>query len=362
MKLRSKHWFTQQTIAAEKRWRQEHRKQISDRIQTDIIIVTAPEVLSFTQNSVGTIAFFDELKKAIFTREVFKRKGKVRHKNMRLNLVDIKQISLPCAVVLSAELKRWTRVKKFIPQLRDFQKWDRRVKSLLIDLGTLKHLGIAENKYKNYRDTGFPGQVVLVELTSASVQDGEKIAKLQDDIGEIAKFFEPKTYIFRALLEATNNVIEHAYKDDFPLKYSDGGEKRWYATASYDPNKGALRFFVYDQGGGIPASLRSQNDWKGAITEFFQRASLAQHDSEMIAAAFEIGKTSTEKSERGKGLKDMLDVLSAAGSGHLRVVSGQGDYTAYADGTVEKGLHGSHIGGTLVEWSIPIHAITSENH
>jgi hypothetical protein len=326
------------------------------------IQVTAPRVLSYTQNSAETIAFFDRVKQAVFTTETSRRKGEIRRKSMRLNLAGIESISLPCAVVLSAELKRWTMHSKRTPNLLNYGQWNRRVRSLLVHLGTLKHLGIQKKSYQRYSDETFAGQVILVELTSAEVQDGEKVAHLQEQLMELGSFFEPKKYIFRALLEATNNAIEHAYDEKIELKYADFKGKRWYATASYDPSKDSLRFFVYDQGIGIPESLRSKGFWRRGIADLLDKIGLTDNDTDTIDAAFELGKTRTDKDERGKGLKDMQNVIQQAGAGYIRVISGQGDYTLNSAGAVEKRRHGSHIGGTLIEWSIPISALNSEEN
>jgi hypothetical protein len=321
----------------------------------------APRTLSFSTNSEGTISFFNEIKRAVFTRETFRIKGEVRRKSMRLQLSGVELISLPCAVVLSAELKRWTTHQGFAPRLIDYGQWDRRVRSLLLHLGTLKHLGIKRESYQRYTDETFPGQIFLVELTSADVQDGAKVALLQDELMKLADFFEPKPYIFRALLEATNNAIEHAYEDGLPLEYQPSKDgKRWYATASYDPAQNSLRFFVYDQGVGIPASLRSKGTLMGQIASVASDLGLTNHDADTIDAAFALGRTRTARAERGKGLKDIQNVLERAGAGYIRVISGQGDYKLDALGHIEKSRHSSHIGGTLIEWCIPIDALIAE--
>ncbi|MBO6918786.1 MAG: hypothetical protein JJ858_10180 [Rhizobiaceae bacterium] len=324
---------------------------------TTAIIVEPPKVLSFSKNSKETLAFFDVLKKAIYTNEKQRRKGVTRPKPMRLELEKVERISLPCAVVLSAELKRWTTHREITPRLHNYAQWDKRVRTLLVHLGTFQHLGIKRKAYRRYADETFPGQVFLVGLTSADVQDGEKVEKLQEKLMRIADFFKPQKYIFRALLEATNNVIEHAYENTIALKYANLKGNNWYATASYDPSNQSLRFFVYDQGVGIPKSLESKRDWKQLIKNWCDSMGITQHDTDTIEAAFELGKTRTMQSERGKGLRDMLNVIHEAGAGYIRVLSGHGDYKVHVNGDVEKFRHGSHIGGTLVEWSIPIDAV-----
>lgn len=359
IRKRSYDWEQAQLRAAEKRFRRRFREE-NTNIRRDAILVEAPATLSFSQNSVETVRFFDQLKQAIFTDRIRKKKGEVAPKGMLLRLNKVKYISLPCAVILSAELKRWTLKFKGTPNLVDYGQWSGRVRSLLVNLGTLKHLGVSKKSYKRYSKSTVRGQAVLVELTSAVVQDGEKVSALQDKLMALAEFFEPKPYIFRALLEATNNAIEHAYEGEDTLKFPNVGGGRWYATASYDPAKDALRFFVYDQGIGIPASLQSKDRWSHAIRTIREKFGYADHDTDTIDAAFEIGRTRTHQDERGKGLMDMLNVLQAAKSGYIRVISGRGDYTVDAGGDMEKRQHSSHIGGTLVEWCIPYSAFKSE--
>jgi hypothetical protein len=317
-------------------------------------------VLSYSLNSNETLSFFTSLKDAIFSNETFQRRGKTQRKFMRLSLDNIEHISLPCAVVLSAELKRWTLLTGVAPKLLNFSRWNYRTRSILTSLGTLQHLGIRRKSYKRFIDCDDQEQVTLVELTSAGIQDGEKVEQLQSDLISLAKFFKPKQYIFRALLEATNNAIEHAYENNAELLYPIPGGKRWYATASYDMMNDSLRFFVYDQGIGIPESLRTKDTWRQKLHELTDRLGLSDHDSDLIDAAFQIGKTRTGQKERGKGLKDMQSVLEKAGAGYIRVISGQGDCTLSAHEHVEKRRHSSHIGGTLVEWSIPVSALIGE--
>lgn len=353
-------WEACQRRAAAKRLRRRMRNK-GEIKENKLIVVKAPKILSFSQNSDETLLFFTALKNAIFTKEVRRDKGQTKPKRMCLELEHIDTISLPCAVILSAELKRWTISQDFTPRLSKYGEWNQRVRSLLVHLGTLKHLGIKKKSYQRYADEKFPEQVVLVELTSADVQDGTKVGKLQNDLMEIADVFEPKRYIFRALLEATNNVIEHAYEEGIALKYANKKGNNWYATASYDPTKEALRFFVYDQGVGIPASLRAKTDWMAPIKALLDRIGLTDHDSDTIGAAFELGRSRTLQGERGKGLRDMLNVLNEARSGYIRILSGHGDYRVDYDGRVDKMRHNSHIGGTLVEWSIPIKAFIVED-
>ncbi|HNP66162.1 MAG TPA: hypothetical protein PKH39_19705 [Woeseiaceae bacterium] len=276
-----------------------------------------------------------------------------------MKLEEVERISLPCAVILSAELKRWTLLGRFVPKLIGLSRWNRRVRSLLISLGTLAHLGIPKKRYRNVNDDPRPDQVVLVELTSSSSADGEKVRRLQDDFHALISVFKPQQFISRALLEAAANVIEHAYADKSCGETMLDPRQRWYATASFDPNNKSLRFFIYDHGRGIPESLRAEQSWLEAIMSLRSFVGVGPNDSEMIDTAVDIGRTRTGKNERGKGLRDIVNVVERTGAGYVRIISGKGDYRRFFDGKVEKAQHGSHIGGTMIEWSIPINAISS---
>lgn len=322
--------------------------------------MTAPAVLSFSNNSAATIEFFDKLKQGVFTNRTFKVRGKIYRKRLSIELKGIERISLPCAVILSAELKRWSSHIGQVPSLQDFVKCSDRVKSLLIDLGTLSHLGISKKSYKRDRQLKSEEQITLLPLTSANWQNAKKIYKLNEQLHEVFSKFSAKHFHHRAMLEATNNVIDHAYDESLPLKYAGQPGKQWYATGSYDPSKKALRFFVYDQGAGIPSSLLNKPDWRRALEDVLGSLFGVQHDADIIEAAFEIGRSRTGLAERGKGLRDIRNVLDQTGSGYLRIISGKGDYLETADHVVQKRSHGSHIGGTLVEWSLPVSALSGE--
>lgn len=54
----------------------------------------------------------------------------------------------------------------------------------------------------------------------------------------------------------------------------------------------------------------------------------------------------------------MRNAIELAGDGYLRVLSGEGDVRFGPKKTLKKADHKSHIGGTLIEWSVPMSAFT----
>lgn len=327
-------------------------------VSPQYIKVVAPHTLSFSRNSVETIKFFDEMKRAIFTDRVERRKGETRRKQMQVTLEPLKQLSVPCAVVLGSELKRWAMINDFSPRLFELNKLSPNVINLLGDLGCFSHLGISKRVYKKRLEETALDQIALVELTSAELQDASRVSEVQRRLGKVIQDFARNDKMHRALVEATNNSIEHAYQDELPLRFPPRKSKgRWYATASYDAGSRSLRFFVYDQGAGIPASLRSKPTILELIKSVVSWFDEGAEDAGMIEAAFEMGRSTTKLPERGKGLRDILKVLEIAGSGYLRIISGQGDVKVDPIGNIEKFSHQSHIGGTLIEWSLPLDAL-----
>jgi hypothetical protein len=267
-----------------------------------------------------------------------------------VDLAPIEQMSLPAAVILAAELHRWALLKSANLRPKNLKAWSPRVKHLLNSLGALSLLGIHKtlpipSSAKN--------EIVLIQLETGVRNDGEAIDRLQQKLATWFELFEPQPYIFEGLSEAVVNTIDHAYAEEKTQpKYPYAGH-RWWAAACIDPVKHSLRFFVYDQGIGIPQTLASKPEWKKLVDGLLAKTGVKQVDADVILGALTVGRTRTGLDERGKGLRQMQEVIHKAGDGYMRILSGHGDIKLTCNEKVEKASHNSHIGGTLVEWSIP---------
>lgn len=206
----------------------------------------------------------------------------------------------------------------------------------------------------------FSKELFILKIRSGEKSDNEKVHKLQTELARIGTDtprFTPKKYVFEGLSEAVVNCIDHAYPTTggTPPKFPYAGH-RWWASACVDPDKESLRFFVYDQGVGIPATIETKKGWLDDIAARLKSVSFLKYHANLIEGAVEVGRTSTGLAGRGKGLKQMVEVIDNAGSGNIRIISGRGDVTIDHQNVVEKSNLSSHIGGTLIEWSIPIDA------
>ncbi|MCL6708615.1 hypothetical protein M8R20_16600 [Pseudomonas sp. R2.Fl] len=336
---------------AVKRWRRSvfrrNRKYVSKLPE---IRVSAPANLSFQANYTETIDFLDRF------RDVTTSPSTAGRHRIYVDLKPIKTISVPVAIVLAAEFHRWSLVRRYTLRVRESHLWAPAVRNLLSDLGVFQLLGMrpitAENADDNF---------TLTPLMSGQKTDGFKIDQLQDQFAGVLAGFTKNPEMFAGLMEAVENAIAHGYPEGYQPRHPFAGH-RWWAASCLDPNKMALRFFVFDQGAGIPHTLP-------AATFYEQiRARLAQltrdifsNDSIMLRAALEVGRTRTGLDHRGLGLKRMSDVVTGAENGYLRILSGKGEIVYHADEKIETRDHDRHIGGTLIEWSMSADAFTDKS-
>lgn len=321
------------------------------------MIVKAPSVLSFSENAAETLRFLAELREAALDQKKVKHRGKWSWSRLRADLSTIQTISLPAAIVLSAEFQRWSLLRGVQLQPWRLKHWTPRVKHLLAALGTFQLLNIRARKAGAELSAD---ALAIFPLQSGVRSEQEKVAQLQDDLHSLGVVFEQKTYIFDGLSEAVFNAIDHAYppEQDASVKKVTVGH-RWWATSCYDPNTENLRFFVYDQGVGIPKTLQEKKEWTSAIKRLTAMIKGdAASDAEMIKAAFEIGRTRTKLQQRGKGLDQMASVVRLANGGYMRVLSGRGDVQTDGHGKYDTRMLPSEALGTLIEWGIPLELLS----
>ncbi len=195
--------------------------------------------------------------------------------------------------------------------------------------------------------------ITLVKLKSDIRSDGKNVQELLAVTKVMIDTFSSKPGLYTAISEAIQNSVEHAYPDDAKLEFPVPG-KRWWATVAFDVQTEILRFFVYDQGVGIPNTLPS-NSYYEDFRKFLNTYTLGaiKTDATILEAAMEYGRSSTLKTHRGKGLAKMAAIIEESGEGKIRILSARGQVTYEASKLAKRELS-THLGGTLVEWSIPL--------
>ncbi|OYR18970.1 hypothetical protein [Brucella thiophenivorans] len=325
-----------------KRWRRalNRKNKTHSRIPRQEVLISAPSILSFKDNFAETVQFLDAFRDGTLASDP-------KTTNVFIDLKSIKSLSVPVAIVLAAEFHRWSLVKKTRLRVRDSQQWDPTVRSLLSDLGVFELLGL-----KPVTLEFAPHNFTLTPLTSGVKTDGYKINQIQEQFRGVLEGFTANPEMFAGLMEAAENAINHAYPDNFTPRHPFA-DHRWWAASSLDLNTTSLRFFVFDQGAGIPFTLPQASLYENVRAKIASWTSdLIPNDSHMLRAALEVGRTRTGLSHRGLGLKRMSDVVTGAPNGYLRILSGKGEIVYHADDTIETRDHDYHIGGTLIEWSM----------
>lgn len=190
------------------------------------------------------------------------------------------------------------------------------------------------------------------EVSKGSIVAGEIIGKLLESVTQITG--RDYKSLYRPLLEATANSVEHAYH---PEVYSlPQPATKWWCFAAIMNNK--LITLVCDLGVGIPKTL-PKTQGKG----FFERiAKLIGHpfteDCHFIRGALEVKRTNTELDHRGKGGTDLQSIIEQTEGSQLRILSNRGLLKIVNNGYKKvrsSGLdNAKSISGTIVEWSVAL--------
>ena len=160
---------------------------------------------------------------------------------------------------------------------------------------TWSFLGIARPT-----DAGKAEDINFLQFKRGDLGDrnaGRLAKELREEIETLVGFGIKKHFLFEGLSEAITNVGQHAYPAGEGYQI-----RQWWVSASSDTRARELRVMFYDQGAGIPGTLRR---WK--LFELVKEAFSSWTDSQKIEAAMEVGRSSSGLSERGKGLQNLVE-------------------------------------------------------
>lgn len=137
------------------RQRDQHWRKITGnkRGPVEQTVIKTPSVLSISRNGKATLEFFEQLKSvALLQCKKVLSKGRWYPKQLHIDLSTISTISVPTAVILSAELHRWSILKDIVLQPKKLSAWSPRVRHLLVELGCFRLLGIPRRATKDMFD------------------------------------------------------------------------------------------------------------------------------------------------------------------------------------------------------------------
>lgn len=164
--------------------------------------------------------------------------------------------------------------------------------------------------------------------------------------GEITQFLQDNLYT--GITEAMTNVSNHAYD----LQREDGlgfcDQKSWWMFSH--EKDGYLSVVFCDLGAGIPRTLpvKRRNVWNRLLRKGLKR------DSEIIKFAVKDSVSRTRKSHRGKGLRQIMEVINGLSGAEAVVYSNRGVYLMRSGRPSQCFEYRDSILGTLIYWSIPL--------
>lgn len=183
--------------------------------------------------------------------------------------------------------------------------------------------------------------------TGVKVEGEQAWSVVENFEGEMSEAL--KSSLYRGITEALTNAVQHAYI----AKRRDGtnlaGEKRWWLFSQQ--RDGFLTVVFCDLGIGIPESLPLQHSGFVRILKSFSKNT---SDVLAIRIATELGKTSTDEPNRGKGLPEILDAARKAEQGSCVIYSNKGQFGYGAGGNLIENQFPNSIFGTLIEWRVPL--------
>lgn len=262
------------------------------------------------------------------------------YRRVVLNFHEVQAMAPEAAVTIVAEIQRCSEYCDPRTTITGTYPASPEVASLLTDLGFFKALDIRVPALPKAFQRRSYVQIERHNSTVAEIAD-----ELLDCFSEVFPFdTEDRKRLHVALVESMDNVFEHAY---LPASTDPDLVKEWWLAGYADKVEGTISFTFYDQGAGIPTTIRARK--KDRLPSYVGRWT----DGQWISRALSKGVSRHASKRRGHGLmklKEFIEGLDVEGS--LRVVANHGLVTFQADGSgsisnIAKDLH-----GTLVSWQL----------
>lgn len=286
--------------------------------------------------------------------EKIENKAKTGNKKIYICFRNTIHISAAAGLFLLAKLetlKSNHRDLKYIvakPPIKTSSKGEQHVvDSVLNRIGIYAALGV---KSREMIETP---SVKCWEVIRGELVDSEIAGNLLETITE--KMGTDYTDLYRPLIEAMSNSVEHAYRDDLYDSNKNNNKNKWWCFAAIMNNK--LILLICDLGVGIPKTLKLTQGEKvlAKLTEFLGKPLVL--DSEHIKASLQVKRTRTKLGYRGKGGTDLQSIIENFENAQLRIISNKGNYryTHRKKARPELMWDAKHsINGTIVEWSVPL--------
>ena len=260
-----------------------------------------------------------------------------------IDFSETKRMSAEGTLIFFAELSRLRRLTAGQNlRLRCIAPRNTKVAQVLKQVGIFDLLNFRKRLSPTFSDVIFWRAASGREVRGAEYDNvlGSYDGRIADVLGQ--KFF-------RGLTEAMTNCHHHAYIKTRPDGLGAEKEPREWWMFSQE-KEGWLSVVFCDLGIGIPGSLpvTKPNIWQRIQTTFGQDL-----DAHAIQEAIAFSKTRTGSYHRGKGLKQLIDVVSSVPGGEVSIFSNKGCFSLNS-GIENIFQFKDSILGTLIHWKVPI--------
>ena len=320
-----------------------HRRRLSAnhrKASNATVSIRCPRIMSLVENFDGVIELL----------EIIRQQGNRQDGRVYINFKEIEEISPGAALVFAAELDRLNRVlgrrgRKLTTI--DVEKWDRRVRNRLKDMGFFELLNAQATKMDESDASG----IKYIRFRSGVKVLGNAIDDLMKL--DLERIFGddsiPKRHkLYAAVAEAMTNVVHHAYPDRVSNVMPN-----WWLSAAHNANTNEIRILLYDQGCGIPETLPKK--YRERFWELVSKT-----DADLIRNAHDLARSASFQRHRGYGLdKDIRKYVQSVNCmSAYQVTSLRGQYTLKKELDGEEKIstrnYERSLPGTLIEWRLTL--------
>jgi hypothetical protein len=204
--------------------------------------------------------------------------------------------------------------------------------------------GYLEHFQVPYQDDGKDDTVMLLH-ESDDMTRPERAGKLVEQFDADPLFPRDATKsIGTALIECMENTVLHAYPDHADAVHL---QRRWWLMGMKIPHEHEFSFAFYDQGRGIPGTIRVKfwDKWRVPF--------LSETNVMLVRRAIEEGAFSrTGDPNRGRGLPTLKAYIDMSPKGELVVITGKVCLKYRCQQEVEVFKMPVSLNGTLIIWRI----------
>lgn len=285
-----------------------------------------------------------------------------RRQRLVVDLRDVDFLGLDAALVLTAEYHRHLVLSPQFRPIIDDREWPPHVRAQLRALGfyeLVRAWKVTAIAPALRRDT-----LRFVPFHAGVKVDGTEAKRLIESLKDAAGQEPEREYIYTALVEAIKNVKQHAYSSGDPVGLPSVG--RWWVGGAYDPEMNRLQVVTYDQGVGIPTTLKKRSFFEMVTGHGPQE----RNDADLIEGAVKYSRSRMQADQdgvgfdaegRGNGLWAICHFIKELDGSSVRIVSGRGEVIVSGEHDVVKQHHDNPFCGTLIEWNLQMPALPKGN-